>query len=402
MLRESNDLLGLNESAGTRSVSIDASAPCSQHLSSFQPITFVDELLINGRNLRVAIPDLPPGQVRSLQCITELARSTGGFRVFGAGPLVRACIQFGSIRDVYSARLHVMQLRNQLIGLVNTMNPTLTSGGGGCKDIDAQVCNGSAMGSHLEIAVIVELPDRTDVRAVDILIAKFAPLIEQLTHGARSGASVRDIADRQVLCAQVTFDPERLSLAATPGLAMAGRIVDLHNFTCVGKERISARNADVLATANSMLGAIASASGSADSSRNAWIAHDDHGVPLAIWYRDHHGHLSGRISLPVLADQAGAATRMTSTQTAAAATAQSTDLLNPAVAAIGLTQSLASLHAHAATEIAQRNPAQHAYDLALLVGARGSEIAQVVKALLSKQSVRCDLAIAVLDKLRGR
>ncbi|MEG1680140.1 MAG: hypothetical protein RR326_08590, partial [Stenotrophomonas sp.] len=190
MLRESNDCFVLDTAAATRPVSNDASVAGSPYMSSPPPVTFVGELLINGRRMPAPVAELHPRQARTLQCIAELVCRNGGFRVFGAGPLVRASIKFSALGDVYSARTQVLKLRNQLIGLVNTMNPKLASGGGGCKDIDAQVRDSSATGAYLQIEVIIELPDRSDAPAVGTLIAKLAPLIEQLTHGTRSGVSI--------------------------------------------------------------------------------------------------------------------------------------------------------------------------------------------------------------------
>ena len=377
--------------------------PDYQQTLSYRPITFVENLLVNGADLRVPVAELHPAQAYILQHIAELTRSTGGFRVFCAGRVVRACIRFSAIRDVHSACLHVLKLRNQLVGLVNKIGPSLTSGGGSCKDIDAQVRRTGAAGAYLEIGAVFQVLDHSDVQVTDILIAKLAAVIEQLTNGARSEASINDTAGCQLLCAQVTFDPASFSLEPMPGHALAGRMVELHNFTCMANERVCARNADILAAVNSMLGALGSASGSAGSGRSAWTAYDDHGVPLAIWYRDHQGHLAGRLSLPMLAQQAdhiGAAAGVTSMQADVAATVQCTPLLNTAVAAIGLAQSLTNLHEHAAEAIARSDYGQHAYDLALLAGARDSEIVHVVKALISAQSIRWALAITALEKLR--
>lgn len=405
MPRNSSDGNGLSEAARALPVHSDISVLDSPLSTPFKPFTLVSELRVNGTNLRVPVEDHYPGHARVLQCIAELAHFADGFRVFGAGPLLRASIQFSAIRDVCGARLHALQLRNQLIGLVNTIISTLVSGGGGCKDIEAQVHKTSETGALLDGTVIVEIPEQSDVRAIDTLIEHFSPLIERLTSGARSGCSINEVADRQLLCARVTLDPCSLSLEPKPGQALVERIVGLHNFACMTKDRVSARDADVLATTNSMRGAIGCANDSAGTGRTAWTAHEDHGAPLAIWYRDHHGHLAGRISLPVLAEQldtTAATVRMPSALSALAATVPCTYLFNPAVAAIGLAQSLANFHAHAAAAIARSNTGQHAYDLALLVGARGSEIAHVVKALVSAQSVRCDLAVTALDKVRWR
>jgi len=369
--------------------------PGRQHIRSDQPITFIDEVPINGTNQRVAVAERQPGQADILQRIAGRSRQTGGFHVFGATRLLRASIQFSAIRHVHGAREHVLQLRNQLVGLVNAMNPGLVSGGGGCKELEAVVRMSSAMEPQLEVSVLLEIPDRSDIRVIDELIAKLAPLIEQLTKGTKTRASTTEVTTHQLLRAQVAFDPGTFSLAAAAGHTLAGRIVDLHNFTCLARERVHKRNADILATANSMLAATGAAIG---NKRTTWTAVDDPGVPLVIWYRDQHGHLAGRISLPVQAEHAD----YIGASTCTAAKVPCTYPLTPAVAAIGLAQSLTNLHAHAAEAVAQGDSGQHAYDLALLAGARDSEIVHVVKALLSAQSIHLDLAIAALDKLRRR
>lgn len=71
-----------------------------------------------------------------------------------------------------------------------------------------------------------------------------------------------------------------------------------------------------------------------------------------------------------------------------------------AVAAIALAQSLASLHAHASDSILRKEPAQHALDLALMAGARGSEIEPLVHAMLSARNFRFDHAVAGLHRMR--
>ena len=367
--------------------------PDNQHIHLNQPISFIDEVPINGSSQRVALAERQPGQARVLQRITQLSHPTGGFHVFGAARLLRASVQFSAIRDVHGARKQVLQLRNQLVGLVNAMNPGLVSGGGGCKELEAVVRMSSAMEPQLEVSVLLEIPDRSDIRVIDELIAKLAPLIEQLTMGTKTGASTTEVASHQLLRAQVAFDPGTFSLAAATGYALAGRVVDLHNFTCLAREHVHKRNADILATANSVLAATGAASG---NKHTTWTAVDAPGVPLVTWYRDHHG-LAGRISLPLQADA-----DYTGTAKRDAARVPCTYPLTPAVAAIGLAQSLVNLHAHAAEAVAQDDPGQHAYDLALLAGAIDSEIVHVVKAQLSAQSIHLDLAITALDKLRRR
>lgn len=76
---------------------------------------------------------------------------------------------------------------------------------------------------------------------------------------------------------------------------------------------------------------------------------------------------------------------------------------NPPIAFVGnfLVNGI-DLHAHAAEAIAQSNPAQHAHDLALLVCALGSEIDEVVRAMMSAQNIRGDRLLAALDRLRGQ
>lgn len=392
--------------ARTRSVAGTSStvpAPCLDS-STGLPIAFVDGLLVNGRDLRISMVEQKPGQADPIQRIASLARAAGGFHTFGAGTLIRARIQFTAIDDVYSARLRVMELRNQLIGLLNSMNPMLLAAGGGCKDIEAHLRQTSGTAAQLEMDVMVEVPDRSDTRAVEGVICTLMPLVEQLTHGARGHASISDLVDRQLLCAQVTFDADSFPLAPAPACALAGRIVDLYNYTCIDADRLNACNAAILAAANGVHAMARNTGGDTEYQQHAWKAHAGHGAPLAIWYRDHRGHLAGRIALPLQvehADTLAVAATDHAGRNAPNAVLR-THLLNHAVAAVALIQSLACLHANATAFIAQNNPAQHAHDLALMVGARDSEIEHVVQTLVAAGSVRCDSATTALNQVRGR
>lgn len=382
----------------------DAALVDSHHFGAPLPAAFVSDLLVNGQNLRVSMTEQPSGQSNIIQCIAKLAHSIGGFHAVDAGRLLRARLQVAAIANAYRARTHVLRLRNQLIGLANTMIPTLVARGGGCRDIEVNMHHSHEAGEHLQIDVIVEVLDRCDAGVVDLMIHSTAPLIEQLTHGTRGGTSLSELADRQVLCAQISLDARDFSLASAPAAALAGRIVELHNFICTDAQLLSACNAGILAAANAVRGVLVTAGDGAVHVHLAGTAHSDHGAPLAFWYRDHHGYLTGRIALSLRAEQTDAspAAATDSVGRAAHVAVQHTSILSHAVAAIGLAQGLASLHAHATAAIAQSNPAQHARDVALLVGARGREIDQVAQTMTTAHSVRCDRAVAALDRVRGR
>ncbi|MEG1679751.1 MAG: hypothetical protein RR326_06625, partial [Stenotrophomonas sp.] len=284
----------------------DAAPIDPHHAGSSLPVTFVSDLLVNGKSLRVSMAEHPSGQSNIIQCIAKLAHSTGGFHTFDAGRLLRARLQVNAIADAYRARMHVLQLRNQLIGLANTMTPTLVAHGGGCKDIEVHMRRSREAGEHLQIDVIVEIPDRCDIGVVDFMIHSMAPLIEQLTHGTRGGTSLSELADRQVLCAQISLDARDFPLASAPAAALAGRIVELHNFICTDAQLLSACNAGILAAANAVRGVLVTAGDGAVHVHLAGTAHSDHGAPLAFWYRDHHGYLTGRIALSLRAEQTDA------------------------------------------------------------------------------------------------
>ncbi len=350
--------------------------------------TFMEDLLINGAELRIPVPADVEWSA-GVRRIAELARQAGGFITFRANPLIRSRIQFTGIDDVYNARLQVLRLRNELIGLANTMNPMLVALGGGCKDIAVHARQSRQLGACLEVDLIVEVPDRSEGRVLDMLIARMAPLIEQLTHGTRNRTSISDIADRQLLCAQVALDGHCFALAPQQADAMAARIVDLHRHICTTPGRMALHNAGIVAVVNSML-ATNTPAGAVHNS--VWTAQSDPDAPLCIWYRDHRGRLCGRIALPLI-------TALVEHDMSATAGVSGILEAKHAIAAIGLAHSLASLHADAGT--ATHNQAGlHAHDLALLAGARGDEITTLARSLHNAGQIRCEYAIDLLDVLR--
>lgn len=358
------------------------------------PACINEGLLINGieQHLPVAAD---ANCTTGIRRIAQLARGTGGFIAFCAGPLVRSRIQFTGIADVYNARRQVLRLRDELIGLANTMNPKLVALGGGCKDIAVYARQTQQQGAHLEVDLIVDIPDRSDANVLDSMLSRMAPLIEQLTLGTRNRTSISDIADQQLLCAQVAFDAQCFALAPQHADALASRIVDLHRHICTTPGRMGLHNAGVVKAANSVLAAITPAAADKPHCRTA---QSDHDAPLCIWYRDHRGRLCGRIALPLITDLVEHDERMPPVS----GTSPSVHQLDHAVAAIGLAQSLASLHADASDAIALAEPGQHAHDVALLVGARGDEVAKLVSAMVQPQDIRCDHAIGLLDALQSQ
>lgn len=372
------------------------------HAPTRASVSFVDGLLVNKLDLRIPMAARQPGHARSIQAIVQLAHVSGGFRTFGSGPLLRAGMQFNAIDDLYCARQQILRLRNQLIGFANTLTTTLIARSGSCKDVDAHVRTSSEGATFLEIELLLDVPDRSDLPVVDAMIAKMASLIEQLTRGNRVRIAISSVAERQLLYAQLTLNADSFSLTPTQADAMARRLVDLHDSSCRDATAVGARNSEVLAAANAVYAAVGAIDRRAGRAPQPCASHIEPGPPLASWYHDHHGHLSGRIMLPLQMDQI-ADTAAPPTHTCTSVATGSIREVHPiehAVAAIALAQSLANLHAHATGSIVRSNPAQHALDLALMAGARGSEIEPLVQAMLSARTFRFDHAVAGLDRMR--
>lgn len=366
------------------------------------PVSFIEEQLVNGNSLRIATAARQPWHARVIQRVAALARGAGGFHAFCAGPLLRARMQFSAIDDVHAARQRVLQVRNQLIGFANSLTTTPTARSGSCRQIEVHVRHSSEGGTLLELDLLIEVSDRSDVGLIDAMIAKMAPLIEQLTHGSRGCIAVSGIAAPQLLCAQLTLDAACLPLPSASASALAMRLVDLHDFICTDAARLNTLNKQVLGAANAVHAAAGVAERSTGHGLQPQTAHSGKGAALAVWYHDHHGYLSGRIALPlqIAKASAGAAAPAHASASLAAEAIRKVLPIEHAAAAIALAQSLACLHAHASGAIMKSSPAQHAHDLALLAGARGSEIRQLVQTILSGQSFRFDHAVVELDRLR--
>ncbi len=356
---------------------------------------FIEGLLLNGIAQRVHMP----GISRTLaSLISRLAQLSGndGFIAFGAGPLLRVCIQFAGIDDIRSAGSRVLRLGNQLVGLANTMNPLLVAHGGGCKSIDAHPGYALRHGACLEVALVVDIARCSNCRGISGMVAGVAQHIEPLIQGRKVGTSITRIADQQLLCAQITLQTQRFAHFLEVD-ALAGRIVDLHTFICARQYRTDLYNARIVETVNAVL---AGAAATHTGPQNSWTAQDRGNTALAVWYCDHRGRLCGRIAVPVVAVQWD----LCQDRQHPAPAADACPGLQPInhAAAIGLACSLASLHAHATDAIAAAEPARHARDLALLVGARGAEVDVLVRSMPTAADIRSDRAVALLDALRSR
>lgn len=311
-------------------------------------------------------------------------------------------MQFSAIDDVYSARQRVLLLSDQLIGFANSLTTTLMARSGSCRNIDAHVRTSNVDAALLEIELLIDFPARSEAPLIDAMVAKMAPLIEQLTHGKRGCIAISGIAERQ-LFAQLTLSADSFPLTRTQAAALAGRLVDLHDSTSKEATVVSARNKELLGAANDVYAAIGAADRCAARALAPTTPGSDQGTSLAIWYHDHHGDLAGRVALPLQvggADDTAAAVHAPTS--VAAEIARTVHPIEQAITAIALAQSLASLHAHATDAIAWSSPALHAHDLALMAGASGCEINQLVQAMLSARTFRLDHVVAELGRMRSQ
>lgn len=141
-----------------------------------------------------------------------------------------------------------------------------------------------------------------------------------------------------------------------------------------------------------------------EAGAHAYAARQGHYGSLTTWEKDKQGHLVGTIEMPMALGLVGGATKthplaQLSLRILGVGSAQ--ELAEIAVA-VGLAQNLGALRALATEGIQRGHMALHARNIAMLAGATGDEIGQVVDAMVRNKDVRADRASALLAELRGQ
>lgn len=362
------------------------------------PMAVAGYFQINGKDVIVPMAVEEPSIVAAASFMAKLARDAGGFRTSSTGPLMRAQVQVLDVSDPHGARLSILKHREELIELANARDKVLNGLGGGCKDIEVHVFTETPRGAMVVAHLIVDVRDAMGANTVNTMAESVAGRVEEITGGKVRLRILSNLADLRLARAQVRYSSETLKTSEYSGEEVIDGVVDACLFAAIDPYRAATHNKGIMNGIDPVIVATGNDWRAVEAGAHAYACRGGRYTSLTTWEKANNGDLVGTIEMPMPVGLVGGATKTHPLARLALKImdVKSAQELGEIAVAVGLAQNMGALRALSTEGIQRGHMALHARNIAIAVGATGSDIDWVVKKMIAAKDVRTDLAAALL------
>jgi len=358
------------------------------------PLAIAPNFIVNGREYIVPMAVEEPSIVAGTSKAALLARKTGGFTSTCDESLLAGQVHISDVGDTGAALEQLEAAKGDLIAQCNAVHPRLMERGGGVTDIEARSLGSTIGGGTIAVHVLVDTCDAMGANLVNTICEAIAPTIQEICGGNVALRILSNLADRSIVSAQVSY---KLGDDIRDGIVLASDIAcaDPHRAATHNKGIMNGVDALAIATGNDWRGIEAGA--------HAYAARDGTYGPLAKWSVDDSGDLIGEINIPLKVGTVGG--NLDANRGAAFGLAlcnvRSASELAELMAAVGLAQNFAAVHALASTGIQAGHMKLHARSVASAAGVADELFDDVVDELIAEGDIKVWKAQQLAEQKRG-
>lgn len=368
------------------------------------PIGLALNFVINNQEYVIPMVVEEPSIVAALSSAAKTARATGGFTASATDPILAGQIQVLGVRDVARAQAAVLQHREEILDLANSMHPKMVARGGGAVDVEVYV-HPAPDGSRdmLVVHLLVDTRDAMGANLVNTMCEGVASLIEKITDGRVLMRILSNLSDRALASATMTVPVGELATKTLAGEQVRDAVIAAAALAVVDPYRATTHNKGVMNGVDAVAIATGNDWRALESAAHAYAARGKGYTSLTSWTSDKDGNLFGTIEMPMKVGTVGGSLM---SNPAVALNhrilgVKSATELAQVMAAVGLAQNFSALKALATDGIQQGHMTLHARSVTATAGADSDIFDAVVERLLDDGEIKVWKAREIIDELRA-
>lgn len=362
------------------------------------PLGIALNFVVNGRDVLVPMAIEEPSVVAGASFMARLARAGGGFIAHTTRPEMIGQMQVLEVAEPRSARMALIEQKENLLAEAAEIDPVLKDLGGGPRDIEVRLIEDSPIGAFLVIHLIYDVRDAMGANAVNTACERLAPAVEAITGGRVHLRILSNLADRRLGRAQCTIPVEQLAFGEYTAEEVRDGVIAAWAFAAADPYRAATHNKGIMNGVDAVVIATGNDWRAIEAGAHAYAARGGRYTSLSTWGVDDQGNLVGTLEMPMAVGVVGGATKVHPTARAALALmgVTSASELAEIIVSVGLAQNLAALRALATEGIQRGHMSLHARQVAIAAGAQGEMIERLAQRLVAEKTVRVDRAEAIL------
>ncbi|MDZ7668929.1 MAG: hydroxymethylglutaryl-CoA reductase, degradative [Gammaproteobacteria bacterium] len=366
------------------------------------PLGYALNFLIDGRDYVIPLVVEEPSIVAGLSGAARVARLSGGYRTETTDPVLIGQVQVVNIADLAGAQAALLEHKDDILGLANSLHPKMQARGGGARDVEVFQHHAPEDGRDmLVVHLLVDTRDAMGANLVNTMCEGIASLVETITGGKVFLRILSNLTDRALARASVRIPTRNLEGKGFSGEQVRDGIILANDLATVDPYRAATHNKGIMNGVDAVAIATGNDWRAIEAAAHAYAARSGRYRALTRWYTESSGDLIGEIELPMKVGTVGG-----SLETNPSVRINHRLLGSPnarelagIMAATGLAQNFAALRALSTDGIQQNHMTLHARSVASSAGASDELFDTVVEALIESGEIKVWKAREILNNL---
>lgn len=364
------------------------------------PMGVARNFIVNGREVLVPMVIEEPSVVAGASYMAKLVAINGGFTATSSEPVMIGQMQVLHIKDLDTAEKAILDNRKILLEEAAAIDPVLQGLGGGLRDITIRQFKRSSIGPFLVVHFLVDVRDAMGANAVNTIVERLSPRIEQITGGKVHLRILTNLADQRLAKATCKIQLIDLAFSDFTGEDVRDGIIAAWAFAAVDPYRATTNNKGIMNGIDSVVVATANDWRAIEAGAHAYASRSGKYTSLSKWGKDAKGNLIGELEMPLAVGIIGGATRAHPGAQAALKLmgAKTSREFAEIIVSVGLAQNLAALRALATEGIQRGHMNLHARQVAMTAGAVGDTIPRLAAQIVQENQISVERAQQILTE----
>lgn len=361
--------------------------------------------IINNKSYTVPMVVEEPSIVAAVSSAAKVVRQSGGFTSESDEPVLIGQIQLVDVTHPMKVRHAILQEKQEILNLANSLHPNMVARGGGALDLEVMIYPQSRNpGSMVVVHLLVDTRDAMGANLVNSMCEGVAPLIEKITNGKVYLRILSNLTDRSMVRARCEIPVEYLDFNDSTGKEVRDGIIRAAEFAAVDPYRASTHNKGIMNGIDPVAIATGNDWRAIEAAAHTFAARGSHYTSLTNWFKNDRGDLVGTIEIPIKVGTVGGSLK----SNRAVAIAQRILNVNSArelaevMGAVGLAQNFSALRSLGTEGIQRGHMTLHARSVASTAGAPAHLFEQVLDKLVESGEIKVWKAKEIIEELKEK
>ena len=367
------------------------------------PYSFVPDVVVDEQVYQVPFVTEEPSVVAAASFAAKIIKRSGGFKTTIHNRQMIGQVALYQVANIEVAIKNIQNHKQELLELANQAHPSIVNRGGGACDLRVEWLNGEA--EFLVVYLTVDTQEAMGANILNTMLEALKTPLEELTGGESLMAILSNYATEALVTATCEIDLRFLSRNKSEAIDIAKKIVLASQFAKQDPYRASTHNKGIFNGIDAVVLATGNDWRAIEAGAHAYASRNGSYQGLTTWsIKEATQTLCGEITLPLpIATKGGSIGLNPTVEVSFDLLKQPTAKeLASIIASIGLAQNFAALKALVSTGIQHGHMKLQAKSLALLAGAKDTEIAPLVSQLISEKHFSLKRAQEILENIRQK